>query len=109
MEWKRLARTLDLGENKHRLIVHLINPPLDDASLHNYAYKTPEPLRGFPMTIDLPRDAHITALYDLCPISEPFQRAVPFDLDGGKLKLKLPQLRFWDAVVNEYTAAAEVQ
>ena len=108
-EWKRLVRRLDLGGNNHRLIVHLINAPVDDASLHNYGYKTPAPLRDFPVAINLPAGAHVTSVYDLSPISEPNQRSLAFDAAGTKLKFKEPQVRIWDAIVIDYTAAEGIQ
>ena len=45
MEWQRLARARNLEGDRHRLILHLVNPPVDDLSLHNPAMKCPAPIR----------------------------------------------------------------
>ncbi len=54
MEWKRLARARDLDDEHHRLVLHLLNTPVDDMSLHNLGMKCPPPLRALPVSVTLP-------------------------------------------------------
>jgi len=104
MEWKRLARARDLDGMHRRLILHLLNTPVDDMSLHNLAMKCPPLLRGFPISITLPAGAKVDALWDLCPIPDARQQALEFHVNGSELTFTVPEVRFWNVIVIDYQA-----
>jgi hypothetical protein len=103
-EWQRLARIGDLGGKRRRLILHLINPPVDDLSLHNFAALTPAPVRNQKLDLTLPPDAHIESAYCL----NPRKGAEPIKLTPGKegasTSLTIPEIRLWEMVVIDYSA-----
>lgn len=104
MEWKRLARTLDLDGDHHRLVIHLINPPVDDASLHNPAMKCNPPYRALPVTVTLPAGAKVSGVWDLCPIPDAQHTVLKFQLTGTSLTFTVPEVRFWNTIVIDYSA-----
>ena len=108
-EWERLAKRLDLGEDRHRLVLHLLTTPVDDLTLHNQALKTPPPLRNLPVTLALPAGAHVTGAWALTPIPTPQHVPLTTAGDGDKVTLTVPEVRFWTVVVVEYTAKEGVR
>ncbi|MHB9133105.1 MAG: hypothetical protein ACYDBB_18710 [Armatimonadota bacterium] len=103
-EWQRLARHIDLEEDRHRLVLHLVNPPAIDHAMHNPAMKIPVPLRNLPVTINLPAEARVSGAWALCPTTTPTRQLLPVKMNGNTLTLTLPEVRFWTALVIEYSA-----
>ncbi len=103
IEWKRLARRLDLGGDRHRLIVHLLNPPAVDHTEQNPALKTTPPLRNLPVTVNLPPGAHATGGWALDAIPTPRHTVLSPTAQGDRVTLTVPEVRFWTVVVLEYT------
>lgn len=103
LSWARLAKRLDMGEDRHRVVLQLVNPPVDDLTLHNAALKTPAPLRNLPVTLALPAGARVTGAWALCPIPTPTQQTLPVT-GTDKVTLTVPEVRFWTVVVVDYTA-----
>ncbi|HOF87062.1 MAG TPA: hypothetical protein PLZ36_03015 [Armatimonadota bacterium] len=101
MQWERLARRLDLGDDRHRLVLHLIVPPGRDAA-HDLSQKTNPPLRDVPATLTLPAGARVEGIWALSPIPDARQEAVPFTANGAAVTLTLPETRFWTVLVVEY-------
>lgn len=108
IEWARLARRLDLDGNRHRLVLHLINPPARDAA-HDLAQKTRPPLRDVPMTLALPDGARVDGIWALSPLPEARQHAVPYQANGKIVALTMPETRFWTVLVVEYTALKGIE
>ncbi len=103
LEWKRLARARDLDGERHRLILHLLNPPADDMSLHNLAMSCPPPLRGLRLSVTLPPGATVDALWNLCPIPDAGQQLLPYKLsEENTLTFTVPEVRFWNVIVIDY-------
>lgn len=102
MEWQRLARTRDIGDGRHRLILHLILPPVDDLSLHNPAMQCRPPLRALPLTVTLPAGATVTGVWDLCAIPDATETPLAHHLTGTALSFSVPEVRFWNVIVIEY-------
>lgn len=110
MEWKRLARARDLGGEHRRLILHLLNPPVDDMSLHNLGMKCPPPLRGLPVSVTLPDGAKVDALWNLCPIPDAGQQSLKYEINvKGELTFTVPEVRFWNVIVIDYRAGVPLQ
>jgi hypothetical protein len=108
LDWTRLARRVDLGGDAHRLVLHLIPTPAIDLSMTNAALKVPTPLRTLPITLTLPADARVTAAWNLCPIAAEPCTALPWK-GGATVTLTVPEVRFWNAIVIDYTAKEGVQ
>jgi uncharacterized membrane protein len=93
---------VDLADNRHRLVVHLLNAPANDQCLGNLAMKTPAPLRNQPVTVTLPAGATVDSVWLLSPITG--QEALPFKVAGVTLTLTVPEVRIWGVVVIDYHA-----
>jgi len=108
-EWQHLARTVDMGARRHRLVLHLLPSPVVDSTLTNFAMKLQPPLRKFPLGIKLPANAVVTGAWDLCPtamlMATPLERRV----QQGTLALTIPEVRFWNIIVIDYDADEGVQ
>ncbi len=102
MQWERLARRLSLDGARHRLVLHLINPPGRDAA-HDLTQKTRPPLRNIPITLTLPDGAKVDGIWALTPIPTPHQEAVPFKTAAKNVTLTMPETRFWTVLVVEYS------
>ena len=101
MSWQPLARKLDLPDGRHRLVLHLINPPARDASADSTMTTRP-PLRNVPVTINLPAGATVDGAWALTPQPTMRQEALPTHINGTALSLTVPEVRFWTVVVVEY-------
>lgn len=104
LEWQKLARALDLDDTHHRLVIHLINPPVDDLSLHNGGMKIPTPMRHLPVTLSLPADAKVLSAWNLTPIPTAQQTPLTCKQTGGTVTLTVPEVRFWNVLVIDYSA-----
>ena len=102
--WERLARIVDLGGDRHRLVIHLLNVDPDYKLFTNVLQKTLPPLRNLPLTITLPAGAKVTGAWNLCPIPEPRQERLKEQLAGEALTVTVPEVRFWNVIVVEFTA-----
>ncbi len=103
LEWARLARQVDLGGDKHRLVLHLIPAPVVDRTMENTAMQMPAPLRALPVTVQLPAGAVVTSVTNLCPTAAAPCTALPWQA-GGALTFTVPEVRYWNVLVIDYTA-----
>ncbi|OPZ85821.1 MAG: hypothetical protein BWY76_01242 [bacterium ADurb.Bin429] len=106
MDWQWLARTVNLGGNRQRLVIHLLNAPAVPNTLSNLALKTPAVLRQFPVTAKLPAGATVSGAWSLCPIPDAHHVALDAKTAGGAVTITVPEVRFWNVVVIDYTANA---
>ena len=106
LEWKRLARAVDLGGDRHRLIVHLLNAPVQDLCMHNPGMKLPPPLRALPITAALPAGATVDGAWLLGPSPDAHHEALAVKTDGDKVTVVVPEVRIWGVVVLDYHAKA---
>ncbi|MHB9024383.1 MAG: hypothetical protein ACYC7E_09440 [Armatimonadota bacterium] len=104
MNWPQLVRTVSLGGDRHRLVIHLINAPVEDLSLKNIALKTPPVFTNLPVTITLPPGAAVQGAWTLCPIPDAAHQAVQGKRAGDELTVTVPELRFWTVLVIDYSA-----
>lgn len=103
--WPRYVRTLNGDNNRRRLVIHVLNMPTNYPFLQNLDRVTVPPLRDLPVTVTLPADAQVTGAWDLTPFPEPRQRKLAVRTSGGQVSLTLPDVRFYDVLVVDYTSA----
>jgi len=108
MAWQTLARKLDLPDGRHRLVVHLINPPARDDA-HDPAMSVRPPMRNLPLTITLPEGAKVDGAYTLTAQPVMRQESLPLHQNGPALTLTIPEVRLWTVVVVEYSGKAGVE
>ncbi|HOF87988.1 MAG TPA: glutamine amidotransferase, partial [Armatimonadota bacterium] len=106
MDWQWLARTVSLGGNRQRLVIHLLNAPAVPNTLSNLALKTPPVLRQLPVTVKLPAGAAVSGAWSLCPIPDAHHLALDAKKAGDAVTVTVPEVRFWNVVVIDYTANA---
>jgi len=104
LEWKRLARTVDLGGDRHRLVIHLLNAPVKDQCLHNPELKLPAPLRDLPITVALPAGAAVDGAWLLGPSPDAHHEALPVVAGGNAVTVTVPEVRIWGVVVIDFHA-----
>ncbi len=104
LEWRQLARTLELGDGKHRLILHFIPEPIDPNPFKDKAMTAPAPLRGLPVTVTLPADATVSGAWWLTAAPEAGHAALAATAEGNTVRFKLPDTRIWSMAVLEYEA-----
>jgi len=100
--WERFARTLDLGDGRRRLVLHLINPPAVGVTCRNFAQRTTEPIKDLPLSVSLPTGAKPIGAWLLDP--EAHHQRLECDLAEGKLEMTVPCVRFWKVLVIDYEA-----
>ncbi|MEI6518980.1 MAG: hypothetical protein WCO98_02890 [bacterium] len=103
-QWKPLVRTLNLGGNKRRLVIHLLNIDPKYQAYVNFDMKVMPPIRNLPVTLNLPAGAAVTGAWSMTPVPTPAQMAVKYQMDGGKVNLTVPEVRFYNVLMVEYTA-----
>ncbi len=104
MNWQRLARTIDLGGDRHRLVIHLLQAPVIDACMRNPGMQTPAALRGLPITLALPAGTAVDGAWLLSPIPDAGHVALPVTAGGNAATVLVPEVRVWGIVVVEYRA-----
>ncbi|MHB9134377.1 MAG: hypothetical protein ACYDBB_25170 [Armatimonadota bacterium] len=109
LEWQRLARTVDLGGDRHRLIIHLLNAPVNDQCMRNPELKTPPPLRNLPITTALPAGAAVDGAWLLSPIPNAHHETLAVTMQGDHATVTVPEVRIWGVVVIDYRAREGVQ
>lgn len=105
LEWKRFARTLDLDGENRRLVLHLINPPVEQDPFTDKSLKTPVPQRHVPVRINLTPDATVTGAWELRAAPDAGHRPLTHEMRDGTVHLTIPEVRFWTCLVLEYTSA----
>jgi hypothetical protein len=108
MEWARLARRLDQGDDRHRLVLHLILPPGRDAA-HDNTMKTRPPLRALPVTVTLPEGAKLDGAWTLSPIPDARHSVLAAKQNGRAVTLTVPEVRLWTVVVLDYSGKAGLE
>ncbi|MHB9134313.1 MAG: hypothetical protein ACYDBB_24850 [Armatimonadota bacterium] len=104
LEWKRLARTADLGGDRHRLVIHLLNAPANDMCMRNPELKTPPPIRDLALTADLPAGATVDGAWLLSPVPDARHEKLDVKTAGNKATVTVPEVRIWGVVVIDYRA-----
>ncbi|MHB9133705.1 MAG: hypothetical protein ACYDBB_21795 [Armatimonadota bacterium] len=109
LEWPRLVRTLDMGNNRRRLVIQLLNTPANDKTISNPAMLTLPPIRNLPVTVTLPPGAVVQGAWSLCAIPDAHHDALETKRQGDALTLTVPEVRIWNVLVIEFTAKEGLQ
>jgi len=104
LAWERLARVIDLGGDARRLVIHLLNVAPEYKLFTNFAQQTLPPLRNLPLTVNLPAGAKVSGVWNLSPIPEARQEPLRSQFAGNTLTVTVPEVRFWNVVVIEFTS-----
>ena len=104
LEWKRMARAVDLGADRHRLILHLLNAPANNQCMGNPEMTMPLPLRNLPVTVTLPAGAVVDGAWLLSPIPDAHHDTLTGRSAGSAFTITVPEVRVWGVVVIDYRA-----
>ena len=107
-DWQPLVRKLNRGGDKRRIIIHLLNIASDYKFYSNHALATPPVLHDLPVTVHLPVDAQVTGAWSLCPVPESHHERLTEKTVAGTVTVRLPELRFFQTLVIDYTSKEEL-
>ncbi len=102
-QWKPLVRTLNMGDNKRRLTIHILNIDPNYRAYVNFNMKVSPPMRNLPVTLTLP-GATVTGVWTLTPVPVPTQSTLKYTNTDGKINITVPEIRFYNILVVEYTS-----
>ncbi len=103
--WQEMARSLDLGGTKHRLVLHFVNMPVEKDPFADKAMKAPRPIREMPVTVHLPAGATVGGVWALGAVPDAGHAPVKYALQGTDLAFNVPEVRIWAAVVVDFDSA----
>ena len=106
--WQPLVRKLNRGGDRRRIVIHLLNIAPDYKFYTNHALQTPPVLHDLPVTVRLPADAQVTGAWSLCPVPESHHERLPEKTVAGTVTVRLPELRFFQTIVIDYTSQEEL-
>ena len=101
-------RKLNRGGDRWRIVIHLLNIAPDYKFYTNHALQTPPVLHDLPVTVRLPADAQVTGAWSLCPVPESHHERLPEKTVAGTVTVRLPELRFFQTIVIDYTSQEEL-
>jgi hypothetical protein len=106
--WSDLARTVNLGGRRQRLVLHLINALPECRITGKTATVEPAtmPVRidRLPITIKLPADARVENIWALKAVPKAGHVAIPYRREGDSVTIEVPEVRFWTVIVVDYEA-----
>ncbi|HOF88093.1 MAG TPA: hypothetical protein PLZ36_08335, partial [Armatimonadota bacterium] len=102
--WEKLAQTVTLDGQRRRLVLHLLNVDPRYTLFTNLDQKMPAPLRNLPIRLNLPAGAQLTGAWNLCPAPDARHERLETRQDGGAVTLTVPEVRFWNVIVVDYTS-----
>jgi hypothetical protein len=100
--WQEMARTVDLGGSRHRLVMHIVNTPAEGDPFKDKTMKAPAPVRDLPVTVHLPAGAKVNGVWSLAAVPDAVQTELKSELKGADLVFSVPEIRFWTAVVVDF-------
>jgi len=99
VRWKPFIQECVLAPDRKRLVVHLLNPPTDDAISRG---KLPPPLeRAVTVTFSVPPNEAVRKVWLIRPNQQPFGQPLPFKGADRKASVTVPRLEHWAIVVAE--------
>jgi len=106
--WQPLVRKLNCGGDRRRLVIHLLNIPENHKLYTNQALKTLPVLRDLPLTVRLPADARVAGAWNLGAIPESHHERLAEKNTNGEVLVRVPELRFWQSIVIDYSSKEEL-
>ena len=107
-DWQPLVRKFNRGGDRRRIIIHLLNIAPDYKFYTNHALATPPVLHDLPVTVHLPADAQVIGAWSLCPVPESHHERLTEKTVAGTVTVRLPELRFFQTIVIDYTSQEEL-
>ena len=107
LAWKQLLRSVSLGNDRQRLVVHVLNVP-EAYALGGLDMKALPPLRKVPVSVQLPSEAKVTGAWWLQAVPAAAHQVLPVVATNGVVSLILPEVRFYGAVVLEFTSKVPI-
>jgi len=104
MLWETLARTREVNGH-YRLVLHVINAPPDYQFFKDVTLKIPPPLRSIPLSLNLPEGAKVLSVADLSPVRGLEPTLLTPAVAGTMVNVTIPEVRFYDVIVVDFTAA----
>ncbi|MCX5660294.1 MAG: hypothetical protein NTW19_11310 [Planctomycetota bacterium] len=102
LHWDRFARSIDLGGTGRRIVLHLFNARGEHRLGASPEMKRPPTLENVPIALDLPPGSRLRGAWSLCPVPEPGHQALPAAMEGTRVTLTVPRVRFWNVVVVDW-------
>ncbi len=102
LRWRQLARLLDLGAQRRRLIVHILNTDENYRHFHHLTAAAPGLLRDVSIAIRLPETARAEGAWHLTAVPHAHHEPVPLARTSGGVQVVLPAVRFWSVLVVDY-------
>lgn len=102
LHWDRFARYIDLGGRHRRIVLHLLNAPASHRLGMSPEMKRPPILKDVPISLSLPAGAQLRGAWALCPVPEPAHEPLATEVRDGRVRLTVPQVRFWNVVVVDW-------
>jgi hypothetical protein len=84
--------------NGEQLIVHLVNPPATERVVID-GKQAPEPRKDLLVHLTPPAGRRPAAVYVLSPDLEPYCRKLTCEPQGQELRVRIPELKYWDLLV----------
>ena len=103
--WQDMARTLDRGGSKRRLVLHFVNKPVENNPFQDKAMKAPRPVRELPVTVHLPAGAKVEGVWSLGTVPDAVHAPLKHAMAGADLVFTVPEVRIWTAVVVDFDSA----
>ncbi len=105
LRWQQLARILDRGGRRRRMILHILNVDNQYRHFNNLDATPPPLLRDVPVTIQLPDTARIEGAWHLSAVPHAQHEPIPLTRTGTHLQARIPEIRFWSILVIDFTEA----
>ena len=106
--WQPLVRKLNRGGDRRRILIHLLNIAPDYKFYTNHALQTPPVLHDLPVIVHLPADTQVTGAWSLCPVPTSHHERLSETTAAGTVTVRLPELRFYQTLVIDYTSQEEL-
>jgi len=103
LRWQQMVSSMPLNAHRTRLVLQLLNIDPGYTLYQNSALKTPSPLRNLPITVNLPAGAKISGAWCVTAVPTPQAIALTTTQNGTTAIVTVPEVRFWNAIVIEYT------
>jgi hypothetical protein len=97
MWWENYVYQRDSSDGE-QLIVHLVNPPATEWVVID-GKQAPEPRKDLLVRLTPPDGRRPAAVYVLSPDLEPYCRKLTCEPQGQELRVRIPELKYWDLLV----------
>lgn len=105
LRWQKLARSLDRGGKRRRLVVHVLNTDEKYRHFNNLTATPPPLLRNVPVSVRLPDSARIEGAWHLTAVPCARHEPMPLTRKDGHVQAVIPEVRFWSVLVIDYSEA----